>query len=101
MIHTEKHQAAGKVVLIKDTVGPDTNGQVLAGQEYHIEDWWDRVGGQSWMVTKNNPACMLYAMRSGLADLPCDNEVVYGKIGGLGHLIHVSELDFDSEPIPA
>jgi hypothetical protein len=28
----------------------------------------------------------------GRKGLPFDDEVVYGKLGGFGHLVHVSEL---------
>lgn len=38
---------------------------------------------------------MMYAIRTGSQEfkVPIDNEVVYGKIGALGHLFHVSELE--------
>jgi hypothetical protein len=34
-------------------------------------------------------------MRTGFSEIPVptDDEVLYGKINGLGHLIHISELD--------
>ena len=44
------------------------------------------------MDCNGNPACLIYAMRSGFANMPIDNEVFYGKIGGLGHIIHQSEV---------
>lgn len=40
-----------------------------------------------------NPAALKYGMRSGIIDLPCDDEVVYGHTPNhLGHLVHESEL---------
>jgi len=84
------HPLAGKTVILKLKEGPDPDG--LNGQEYRIEDWWIRVTGKSWMGAAGNPACMKYAIRSGLAGLPMDNEVLYGKVGGLGHLVHISEI---------
>lgn len=60
--------------------------------DYRVEDYWDRVGGKSWMDMKGNPACMNYGIRSGLEGLPFDDEVLYGKVGSFGHLIHVSEV---------
>lgn len=82
MIHKEQHPAAGKVMKI--AAGD------FAGQDYRLEDWWDRIAGKSWMFCDGNPACLDYAMRS--IDVPIDNEVVYGKIGMFGKLIHVSQL---------
>jgi hypothetical protein len=65
---------------------------------YRLEDWWDKITGKSWGDCDGNPACLLYALRTGM--LPLDNaahslddEVVYGKIGNVGHLVHVSELE--------
>ena len=99
MIHSTEHPKAGEKVILKTgemRVGTDPDE--LNGREFVIEDWWDRVGGQSWMHMNGNPACMKYGMRSGLSGLPCDNEVVYGKVGCFGHLIHNSELGEPTEP---
>jgi hypothetical protein len=65
--------------------------------EYWIEDYWDRVAGQSWMRSDGNPACLKYAMRAGVTGLPTDDEVLYGKFDDprgfrRGELVHVSEL---------
>src|SRR5262245_58928847 len=57
-----------------------------------LEDWWDHLTGISWMFSDGNPATLIYAMRAGLNGLPTDDEVVYVKIGGFGHLVHTSEL---------
>lgn len=67
----------------------------ISGQKYRIEDYWDRVAGKSWMVCDGNPACLGYAMRTGLSDapVPISDEVLYGKVNGLGHLLHVSEIE--------
>ena len=83
-IHSEPHPQSGMTVEI-------ASGE-YEGQVYRVEDWWDRVAGESWMFANGNPACLKYAMRSGLAHMPTDNEVVYGKIDGRGEIIHVSEL---------
>ena len=92
MIHKEKSDYAGKEVLIKESsIG-------LGGQTIKIEDWWDRVAGKSWMYCDGNLACLNYAIRSGHSLLPMDNNVLYGKIGGIGHLIHVSEITFPFNP---
>jgi hypothetical protein len=91
-IHPEQHPLAGKSVRIKDHVIDPAQRAVVPGAKYRIEDWWDRLGGQSWKDSQGNPACLHYAMRSARASLPLDDEVVYGKIDHLGHLVHVSEL---------
>jgi len=80
-MHKEPHPYAGKTVKLK------------TGEEYRLEDWWDRGGQESWMFCDGNPACLNYALRAGLKHIPLDDEVVYGKIGPYGHLIHESELD--------
>ena len=85
MIHKQKHLMAGKTVTI-------TSGEYV-GNEYRVEDLWDRVYGASWMDADGNPAAMQYGIRSGFGELPLDDEVLYGKIGAFGHLVHVSEID--------
>ena len=89
MIHETSHPLARKTVIL-DVKNDDPDH--LNGKEYIIEDWWDKLGGVSWMNSNGNPAALKYAMRSGFGDLPNDDEVVYGKVGGLGHIIHVTEL---------
>lgn len=86
IIHTEQHPLAGKWVRI-------ARGD-LAGQIIHVEDWWDRVYGESWMTAQGNPACLKYAVRTACQRdcTPTDNEVIYGKISPYGVLVHVCEL---------
>jgi hypothetical protein len=84
MIHKDPHELAGKTVKIK-------SGEFV-DQDYRIEDWWDRVGGKSWTVMEGNPACLEYAMRSSAEQKPISDEVVYGKIGSFGKLMHISDL---------
>jgi hypothetical protein len=88
-MHDDKHPLAGKTVKVTTT----RHVQIGDGpHEYEIEDWWDHLTGSSWMSAEGNPTCLVYAMRSGFAGLPIDNEVMYGHIGGIGHLVHVSEI---------
>lgn len=84
MINQNKYEHAGKLVKIKSGT--------LKGHDYHVEDYWDRVAGISWMNANGNPACLGYAIRSAKDNLPTDNNVLYGKIGALGHLVHTSEI---------
>lgn len=92
-IHPEPHKWAGKTVRCT-TKAPLRVGdeliQIGTVVNFDLEDWQDRVyNGQSWMNADGNPAALLYAMR---AALPLDNDVVYGKINGLGAMMHSSEL---------
>ncbi|MBM7554538.1 hypothetical protein [Thalassobacillus pellis] len=80
MIHETAHPLAGKTVTLKN------------GKMFRIEDWWDRVSGKSWRDSGRDPAVLEYAVRAGGSGLPLNDEVVYGKIGSDGHLIHKSEL---------
>lgn len=91
-MHTTPHPAAGQTIAIVPAAA-------LFGRtdttpiEFHIEDWNDRVFGQSWMYMGGHPAALNYAVRSAVGPLPLDNEVVYGKDDrGLGHLVHISEI---------
>lgn len=96
-MHPQSHPLADQFVKIKDSAKhpqvPD-----FGGSHFHLEDWWDRVYGKSWTVSDGVPAAMIYAFRCGLqiresGGFPADDEVVYGKIGKFGHLVHVKELD--------
>lgn len=82
------HPLAGKKVILNCKPCPDD----LNGKIFDVEDWWHNISGQSWMNCNGNPACLKYAMRSAFAGLPTDNDVVYGKVGLFGHLVHVSEI---------
>lgn len=89
MLHQNESPLAGKKVKIK------SEANELGNLELLVEDWFDRVMGKSWMHCNGNPACLNYAMRSGFSsiNIPTDNEVVYGKINGLGYLVHIIELE--------
>ena len=84
-----KHPLAGKTVTVHAPGAAE-----LDGKDYRIEDWWENVAGMPWGMAQGNPACLKYACRIGFSDKgpPPDEEVVYGKIAGFGHLIHVTEL---------
>lgn len=65
----------------------------LSGNEIDIEGLWEDVAGKSWMFMKGNLSCLMYAVRSAADNLPTDDNVYYGKIGGKGYLVHKSELE--------
>lgn len=53
------------------------------------KDW--EVFGKSWGMMIDNPACLLYAVRS--PGIPIGGQVYYGKINGLGECVHETELE--------
>lgn len=84
-IHPHAHPHAGHTVTIRPRGCAETH-------EFELEDWWDRVHGTPWGQCDGNPAAIQYAIRAGNKKIPPDNEVVYGKIKGAGHLVHESEI---------
>jgi hypothetical protein len=85
---------SGKTVKIKNGFVDPYNGKIPAGSEYRVEGYWDEITGKSWGYSDGVPAAMNYGMRAGLSGLPWDDEVLYGKIGAFGFLVHVSEVEF-------
>lgn len=94
MIHNSESTLAGKTVKIKPHVKHFQNPD-FSGSDYRVEDWWDRLSGKSWRDCNGNLACMVYGLRAGMAEprIPNDDEVLYGKVGYSGHLVHISEIE--------
>lgn len=91
------YEHAGRTVRLNDKASDPVLGEVQPGVVFRIEDYWHVVAGATWRDLKNgNPAAWKYSQRVAATDLPIDEDVVYGKIGSFGHLVHVSEL---GEPI--
>jgi hypothetical protein len=79
----------GKTVKVKFKCLPMT----FSGETLKIEDTWANVYGKPWKQVYGNPAVLMYGMRVSMGGLPTDDNVYYGKdAGGLGHLIHESEI---------
>lgn len=93
----DKCLLSGKTVKTKSGVGHGMQGYNLIGMDFEVEDWCENVLGCSWMNANGNPAALEYAMRIGFFgqnnNVDISNDVVYGKINGLGHLFHVNELE--------
>jgi hypothetical protein len=93
-IHDIPSELTGTTVKIKSHV---THFQFpnFGGEDFIVEDWADRVFGRSWMDMDGNPACLVYAIRGSRQDpaIPIDNNVLYGKVNGIGCLLHVNELE--------
>lgn len=90
-MHNERSPHAGQTVTVKADLHMEGEGL----HDFVVEDWWDRLTGGSWMFADGNPAAMVYGARSGIYGLPLDDEVLYGKVGPFGHLVHVSEIQED------
>ena len=88
--NAEPHPLAGQTV----TVNFGDRGNITGLVDMKVDDWWDHLTGSSWMTAEGNPACMMYAMRSGFNKLPADNDVLYGHEanGALAHLFHTTEI---------
>jgi len=85
MMHEEKSPLAGQTVIVKCQDN-------LLGGEFIVEDWWDRLLGKSWTQCPSNIVAINYTLRVHRLKLPKDDEVLYGKIGHLGYLVHMSEV---------
>lgn len=90
-MHAQQFTRGQRVIV--EGINDPTLGD-MGQHEYVVEGYWDdpNIGGKSWMWSNGNIACMNYGMRSGLKGLPVDDEVLYGKIGAFGYLVHVSEI---------
>jgi hypothetical protein len=82
----EPSEYAGQTVKIRADVIE------LGEAAFRVEDWWVNVAGVSWMDAVGNPAALRYATRAA-GRTPIDDEVLYGKVDGLGYLVHVSEIE--------
>ena len=91
MSKRESHELAGKTVRL-NLAAEAPNLQTTA--TFRVEDWFENVVGMGWKSAKDtgNWAAKNYGLRAKIGGLPQDNDVVYGKVGGLGHIIHISEL---------
>jgi len=88
MIHEQPSKFAGKTVRVTDNISLHR-----AENPFVVEDWWDRVNGKSWKVTEGNFTVLKYGLRCTIDGAPYDDEVLYGKIGGLGVLVHITEIE--------
>ena len=71
---------------------------------YVIEDWWKKIAGENWKASAfHNPAAYNYCLnhQSEYSNHSVSvNWVLYGKIGGLGYLVNVNELDLPKDYKP-
>lgn len=83
----EKHDLANKKVRLK------SNNKDLNNQIFIIEDWCCNLSGALCKTCNaGNYACLNFAQRESQDKLPYDDKVIYGKIDGLGYIVHESEI---------
>jgi hypothetical protein len=93
-MHTDPHPMAGVTVTATTAASPVRPQQIA---KVVIEDWWDRLTGESWML-EHTPIAVDYGLRRRATQLPVDDEVLYVKTqSGHGHLVHTCEI---TEPAP-
>ena len=84
----------GKTCTIKGSSKYFENKYGTPNPTIEIEDedmvLWPNGG---WGMQQGNPACLCYAVRSGLEGIGLVGKVYYGHIDGLGELVHESELE--------
>lgn len=81
MIHSEPSPLANTTVTLSS--GP------YEGSEYNIQDYWDRIFGGSWMES-DSPYAVEYTIHGLSYRVPMDDEVLYGEIDGIGHIVRVA-----------
>ena len=76
----------------------------LKGNSIVIEDWWKKIVGEDWQTSAfHNPAAYNYCLnhQSEYSNHSVSvNWVLYGKIGGLGYLVNVNELEWPEDYKP-
>lgn len=77
----------------------------LGGHDIAVVDWYERTGaGVTWAqgLEAGDPRAIGYSVRRGLGGLPDDDDVLFGRVDGMGVLVHESELDVaGAAPAPA
>jgi len=83
-IHPTPHPLARQIIELVD------------GRSFQVDDWWDRVmqTSTSWYLSdvRRNFALAAFALEQAKTNLPMDDDIVYGKIGDFGVIIHVRQF---------
>jgi hypothetical protein len=86
MAHDTEHPLAGKTVRISSKDGG------YNGRDFTVQDWFDRLVPVEWKLLDQHPQVSQYSYHVGSANLPADEDVVYGKAGLIPMMVHTSEL---------
>jgi hypothetical protein len=81
---------AGRKVRLKSAAAE------LGGHDFQCVDWFANTGqlvGWREALEAGDPRAMGYAVRRGLGGLPEDDEVLFGRVDGMGQLVHVTEIE--------
>ena len=89
----EPHPLQGKTVELNETASDPLRHAVIPGAHFWIRDWYVNMDPDAIepLVVPRNWAEKWFLRRAEEVGLD-HSDLVYGKIGGLGHLVHVSEL---------
>lgn len=94
MSATTKHEWAGLTLKFKK---PFIDHFGNEHKDFHVEDLWYNFYNTNWFLnaSQGNMACVNYMTRVMKDDLPRDEvrDVLYGKTGPFGNLVHASELE--------
>jgi hypothetical protein len=82
--HPQKHPLAGRTVRVS-IFDQD--------EDFYVYDWFDRVFQAFWLSKAGGRSAQNYAKHAGFKGLPLDNEVVYGRVGKWGTIVHATELE--------
>lgn len=86
---------AGKTVRLR------AEATELGGHDCEVVDWYERTGQrQTWhqALEAGDPRAEGYHVRRGLAGLPDDDEVLFGRVDGMGQIVHLSEIEGATTP---
>lgn len=85
---------AGKTVRLR------ADAAELGGHDVEVVDWYERTnGGSSWRSSiDDDPRAQGYSVRRGLGGLPDDDEVLFGRVDGMGQLVHLTEIEGATAP---
>lgn len=91
---------AGKTVQLR------ADALELGGLPCEVADWYERTGQRlTWRAALllGEPRAQSYNIRRARSGLPDDDEVLLGKVDGMGAIVHVSEIEGadQSRSIPA
>lgn len=83
---------SGTTYELNEKASDNIRQMVVPGEHYVVEGLWKELTGKSWLDSDGNPAAIQYALRVSSSGLPWDDDVYYGRINNLGHLVHASEI---------
>ena len=68
----------------------------LGGHEFQVVDWFENTGpGRRWRdaFEAGDFRTIGYSVRRGIGGLPDDDEVLFGRVDGMGQIVHITEIE--------